>query len=335
MLLLMMLAQLFALDAYGQQRIVTGRVLDNATDENMIGVSVQVKGTATGGITDMDGKFQVNVSSADAVLVFSYMGYQTEEVKVGQQSDLTIRMKEDGELLEEVVVIGYGTQKRKDVTTAISSVSTKDLDERPIVSAAQALQGKAAGVYVMQPSGTPGADMSIRVRGTTSFNGSNDPLYVVDGVAVDNINFLSPNDIASMQILKDASSAAIYGSRAANGVIMITTKAGETGKAKVALNAQIGINSVANKIESLNAVQYKELQEEIGAILNPGTADITDWHDEVYQTGLTQNYQVSVSNGNEKFKYYLSAGYLDEQGVLKAAFFRRYNFRAKIGRAHV
>ena len=145
MLLLMMLAQLFALDAYGQQRIVTGRVLDNATDENMIGVSVQVKGTATGGITDMDGKFQVNVSSADAVLVFSYMGYQTEEVKVGQQSDLTIRMKEDGELLEEVVVIGYGTQKRKDVTTAISSVSTKDLDERPIVSAAQALQGKAAG----------------------------------------------------------------------------------------------------------------------------------------------------------------------------------------------
>ena len=330
MLLLMMLAQLFALDAYGQQRIVTGRVLDNATDENMIGVSVQVKGTATGGITDMDGKFQVNVSSADAVLVFSYMGYQTEEVKVGQQSDLTIRMKEDGELLEEVVVIGYGTQKRKDVTTAISSVSTKDLDERPIVSAAQALQGKAAGVYVMQPSGTPGADMSIRVRGTTSFNGSNDPLYVVDGVAVDNINFLSPNDIASMQILKDASSAAIYGSRAANGVIMITTKAGETGKAKVALNAQIGINSVANKIESLNAVQYKELQEEIGAILNPGTADITDWHDEVYQTGLTQNYQVSVSNGNEKFKYYLSAGYLDEQGVLKAAFFRRYNFRANL-----
>ena len=125
----MMLAQLFALDAYGQQRIVTGRVLDNATDENMIGVSVQVKGTATGGITDMDGKFQVNVSSADAVLVFSYMGYQTEEVKVGQQSDLTIRMKEDGELLEEVVVIGYGTQKRKDVTTAISSVSTKDLDD--------------------------------------------------------------------------------------------------------------------------------------------------------------------------------------------------------------
>jgi len=202
-------------DAYGQQRIVTGRVLDNATDENMIGVSVQVKGTATGGITDVDGNFQVNVSSADAVLVFSYIGYQTEEVKVGQQSDLTIRMKEDGELLEEVVVIGYGTQKRKDVTTAISSVSTKDLDERPIVSAAQALQGKAAGVYVMQPSGTPGADMSIRVRGTTSFNGSNDPLYVVDGVAVDNINFLSPNDIASMQILKDASSAAIYGSRAA------------------------------------------------------------------------------------------------------------------------
>ena len=193
MLALLTLAQLFALHVYGQQRTIKGQVFDNMTGETMIGVSVQVKGTTTGGITDMDGNFQVSIPSADAVLILSYIGYQTEEVKVGQQSNLTIRMKEDGELLDEIVVIGYGTQKRKDVTTAISSVSTKDLDERPIVSAAQALQGKAAGVYVMQPSGTPGAEMSIRVRGTTSFNGSNDPLYVVDGVAVDNINFLSPN----------------------------------------------------------------------------------------------------------------------------------------------
>ena len=141
MLALLMLAQLFAFEAYGQQRTIKGQVFDNVTGETMIGVSVQVKGTTTGGITDMDGNFQVNVSSADATLVFSYIGYQTEEVKVGQQTNLIIRMKEDGELLDEIVVIGYGTQKRKDVTTAISSVSTKDLDERPIVSAAQALQG--------------------------------------------------------------------------------------------------------------------------------------------------------------------------------------------------
>ena len=214
-----------------------------------------------------------------------------------------------------MVVIGYGSVKRKDVTTAVSTVSTKDLDQRPIVSAAQALQGKAAGVSVMQPSGEPGGGMSIRVRGTTSFNGSNDPLYVVDGVPVDNINFLSPNDIESLSILKDASSAAIYGSRAANGVVLITTKTGTEGNAKVALNVQYGMTKVAKSMDALNTEQYRELQEEIGAV-NPtaleGLTDQTDWFDEVYKTGQTQNYQFGVSNGNEKMKYFLSAGYLND-----------------------
>ncbi len=328
---LLILVSFFALPLHGQQRTLRGQVLDDATGETMVGVSVEVKDTGTGAITDLNGRFEVSVSGGSPVLVFSYVGYRAEEINVGnRQDELTVRMEEDNELLDEVVVIGYGTQRRKDVTTAIASVSTKDLDERPVTTVGQALQGKAAGVYVMQPNGTPGADMSIRVRGTTSFNGSNAPLYVVDGVAVDDINFLSPNDIASMQVLKDASSAAIYGSRAANGVVMITTKAGETGKAKVTLSAQVGINKVAKRIESLNAMQYKELQEEVGAILNPGTEDITDWHNEVYQRGLTQSYQVAVSNATDKFKYYLSAGYMDEQGVLKAAFFRRYNFRANL-----
>ena len=236
-----------------------------------------------------------------------------------------------GEVLDEVVVIGYGSVKRKDVTTAISSVSTKDLDMRPIVSAGQAIQGKAAGVSVIQPNGTPGGEMSIRVRGTTSMNGSNDPLYVVDGVPVDNIKFLSPNDIESMQILKDASSASIYGSRAANGVILITTKAGAAGNAKVSLTAQFGLNKVADKVESLNAAQYKELQDEIGLVSLPdGLPDRTDWFDETYTTGKTQNYQVAVSNGNEKMKYYLSAGYLKEQGVLDISYYKRYNFRVNL-----
>lgn len=326
-ILFALMAMLFSFSAFAQQLTVTGQVLD-AQKEPLIGVSVLEKGTSNGTITDLDGNFTLNVSP-DGTLVFSYVGYKTQELKASRQMQITL--EEDSEVLDEVVVIGYGSVKRRDVTTAISSVSTKDLDQRPIISAGQAIQGKAAGVSVIQPNGQPGAEMSIRVRGTTSMNGSNDPLYVVDGVPVDNINFLVPNDIADMQILKDASSASIYGSRAANGVVLITTKSGAEGKAKIAFTAQFGINKVANKIEALNSAQYKELQDEIGRINLPDDLpDRTDWFDEAYTTGKTQNYQVSISNGNDKLKYYLSAGYQNEQGVLDIAYYKRYSFRANI-----
>ena len=234
-------------------------------------------------------------------------------------------------MLEEVVVIGYGTVQRKDVTTAISTVSTKDLIERPITSAGQAIQGKVAGISVIQPSGMPGGELSIRVRGTTSFNGSNDPLYVVDGVPVDKIDFLSPNDIASMQVMKDASSAAIYGSRAANGVVLITTKTGQKGAAKVSLNVQYGIDKVIDNVKVLNTQEYVELQRELGNTSLPdGLTDQTDWFDEAYQIGHTQSYQASVSDGTDRLKYFLSGGYLDQKGTLDAAFFKRYNFRGNI-----
>lgn len=326
-ILFALMAMLFSFSAFAQQLTVTGQVLD-AQKEPLIGVSVLEIGTSNGTITDLDGNFTLNVSP-DGTLVFSYVGYKTQELKASRQMQITL--EEDSEVLDEVVVIGYGSVKRRDVTTAISSVSTKDLDQRPIISAGQAIQGKAAGVSVIQPNGQPGAEMSIRVRGTTSMNGSNDPLYVVDGVPVDNINFLVPNDIADMQILKDASSASIYGSRAANGVVLITTKSGAEGKAKIAFTAQFGINKVANKIEALNSAQYKELQDEIGRINLPDDLpDRTDWFDEAYTTGKTQNYQVSISNGNDKLKYYLSAGYQNEQGVLDIAYYKRYSFRANI-----
>lgn len=317
------------LPAYAQSLQIGGQVTDSSTGEELIGVSVLEKNTMNGTITDIDGNFTLTVAQG-ATLVVSYVGYETTEIRVtGSKMDISLR--EATELLDEVVVIGYGSVKRKDVTTAISTVSTKDLDQRPIVSAGQAIQGKAAGVTVVQPSGTPGGELAIRVRGTTSFNGSNDPLYVVDGVPVDNINFLSPNDIASLQILKDASSAAIYGSRAANGVVIITTKAGERGDAKISFNAQLSMNKVSNKIKSLNAAQYKELQDEIGLVNLPdGLTDQTDWFDEAYSTGILQSYQLSVSSGTEKLKYFLSGGYLDEKGVLNTAFYKRYNFRANI-----
>ncbi|WP_018108125.1 SusC/RagA family TonB-linked outer membrane protein [Bacteroides propionicifaciens] len=315
---------------YAQEVIqVKGKVLDANTNDTLIGVSiVSKKDKSVGTITNMDGEFTLQVPKG-TLLQCSYIGYESVEVAAGL--NLVIKMSEFTEFLDEVVVIGYGTAKRKDVTTAISSVSTKDIDKRPLISAGQAIQGKAAGVSVSQPNGAPGGEMVIRVRGTTSFNGSNDPLYVVDGVPVDNLNFLSPNDIADIQILKDASSAAIYGSRAANGVVLVTTKKGQAGNAKIDFNAQLTMNRVSNKMKSLNAAEYKELQDEIKIINVPeGTTDVINWFDEVYQTGLTQSYQVSVSDGTEKLKYFLSAGYLDEKGVLDAAMFKRYNFRANI-----
>ncbi|WP_321997692.1 TonB-dependent receptor [Draconibacterium orientale] len=320
----------FNLSVQAQNAIDIRGVVSDASGDPLPGVNIVIKGTLQGTLTDPDGNYQITVPGNDAVLVFSFIGYNSQEVTVGNQSAINVSLKEDLKQLDEVVVIGYGSVARKDVTTAVSTVSTKEIDERPIVSAAQAIQGKAAGVNVYQPNGAPGGEMVIRVRGTTSFNGSNNPLYVVDGVPVDNLNFLSPMDIASMQILKDASSAAIYGSRAANGVILITTKQA-SGEAKISLNTQFGVSHVANKIESLNAAQYKELMDEIrpGAIPE-GTTDQTDWFDEVYGTGITQNYQLQISDGNDKTRYFISGGYLNEKGVLSSAFFRRYNLRSNL-----
>ncbi|WP_298651034.1 TonB-dependent receptor [uncultured Proteiniphilum sp.] len=308
------------------------QVIGTITDDNgepIIGANVAEKGTTNGTVTDIDGNFTLNVEN-NAVLHISYIGYLSQDINTAGRTTFNIVLQEDLKTLEEVVVIGYGTVRRGDITTAVSSVSLKDLDERPITSAAQAIQGKAAGVNVYRPSGTPGEEMVVRVRGTTSFNGSNDPLYVVDGVPVDNLNFLSPMDIADMQILKDASSAAIYGSRAANGVVLVTTKQATAG-AKVAANIQYGMSRVSNSIQSLNAAQYKELIDEIRPGTIPeGTTDRTDWFKEVYGTGITQNYQLQVSDGNDKLRYFVSGGYLDERGVLSSAFFRRFNLRSNV-----
>lgn len=314
--------------AYAAEITAKGTVTDQS-QEPLIGVSVTVKGNpGIGTTTDYDGNFTIKVSEG-ATLIVSYIGYVTKEVIAAP--NMNIVLNEDNLNLEEVVVIGYGTVKRKDLTTAVSTVDEKALANRPIISAAQAIQGKAAGVSVQQPTGAPGGGMTVRVRGTTSFNGSNEPLYVVDGVPVDNVNFLSPSDIENMQILKDASSAAIYGSRGANGVVIITTKQGKSENAKISLNLQGGFTQVAKKIDVLNAAQYKDLMDEIGLIKLPdGLTDQTDWFDETYRTGNTQNYQLAVSQQSEKINYYISGGYQRDQGILKSSFFQRFNFRANV-----
>lgn len=309
------------------QKKYSGIVKDES-GETIIGASITIKGSKTGIITDDDGRFSLEARPG-STLVISYIGFEKQEITTGNQSDLRITLVENSRELDEVVVIGYGTVKKGDLTTAVATISNKEIDQRPIISAAQAMQGKAAGVMVSQPNGSPGSELTVRVRGTTSFNGSNNPLYVVDGVPVDNLKFLSPTDIESMQILKDASSAAIYGSRAANGVVIINTKSGVQNQAKVTLNAQLGVSNLSNEIKSLNAAQYDDLMSELG-FATYGTGDVTDWYKEIYNTGYTQNYQVSISNGNDKMKYFLSAGYLDNKGIINSTFYNRYSIRAKV-----
>ena len=323
---------ILAFSAFAEVQI--SGVVRDSQGQTVIGATVQEKGTQNGTVTDFDGQFFLNVSNQNATVVVSYVGMQTQEVALGGKTDLTITLKEDNEVLDEVVVIGYGTAKRRDITTAVSSVSVDDLEKHPITSAAQAIQGKAAGVTVVKPNGQPGTDMVIRVRGTTSMNASNDPLYVVDGVPMTDIGFLAPNDIESMQILKDASSAAIYGSRAANGVVMITTKANSASKEhqKISFSMYGGWTQVSRRMDALNFEQYKEYLDDLGSkvVLPDGLKDETDWFSETYKTGSTQNYQLSVSGGTNKITYFLSGGYSNEKGIIPTTKFQRFNFRAAV-----
>ncbi len=314
---------------------IEGRITDQK-GEALIGVSIIIdKEGGNGTITDIDGKYILSTNAGNTLKI-SYIGYQTEFVKIDSRNIYNISLKEDAQLLDEVVIIGYGSMKRKDITTAVSSVSTQDIDERPIISAAQALQGKAAGIQVIQPSGAPGTGMSVRVRGATSVQASNDPLYVVDGIPVDDISNLSPNDIENMQVLKDASSAAIYGARAANGVVLISTKKGREGIPQVKLSAYAGFSQLGRKLEALNTEEYKDLMKDLKQVSNvaPTIPDdehrYVDWTNLFFGTGSNQNYQLSVSSGTDKIQYYISTGYTNEQGIVKKANFKRYNFRSNI-----
>jgi TonB-linked SusC/RagA family outer membrane protein len=318
---------IFATPTFAQKVNIAGDIIDS-NNQPIIGATVLEKGTTNGVITDIDGHFVIKTNE-NATLRISYIGFKTKEVKA--HDGLKIVMEDEANMLTEVVAIGYGSVKRKDVTTAVSSVSTKDLDSRPIVSAVQGIQGKAAGIQISQANGEPGSAPTVRVRGTTSLNGSNAPLYVVDGIPMTNIDYLSADDIDGIQVLKDASSAAIYGSRAANGVVIITTKQGKAGVAKISLNAHYAFNVVRDNQDPLNASQYKELMDEIGMVKLPDNLkDRTDWKDEVFRTGNVQDYQLSITNGTDKLRYFISGGFTGENGVLKMSNYKRYNIRADI-----
>lgn len=316
------------------QNLISGVVRD---EEGMPipGAFVLVEETGDGVMAEVNGYFHVTCLPGNHLRASS-MGYIDGTVIVGKEEHIAITLKQDYLVLEDVVVVGYGSVKRKDLTTAVSVVSTKDVDTRPIISAGTILQGKAAGVQVIQPSGMPGSDLSIRVRGATSVQASNEPLYVVDGIPTDNISNLSADDISSMQVLKDASSSAIYGARAANGVVLITTKRGDANRTSVRFNSFVGISRLGRKIDALNTQQYRDLMTELAAVTStvptiPETENrYTDWTDMLFKTGVSQNYQLAISSGTEKIRYYVSAGHTSEKGIVNKAYFRRTNFRANV-----
>ncbi|TSA38425.1 MAG: TonB-dependent receptor [Porphyromonadaceae bacterium] len=324
---LLILSTLFV-SVFAQNGTITGKVTD-AGGIGLPGVTIQIKGTINGTITNVDGSYQISVSGG--VLVFRYVGFVTQEIPVTNQSVINVVLLEDVRLLNEIVVIGYGSQKKMDLTTAVSTVSEKEIKDRPIVSAVQALQGKAAGVQVTQTSGKPGESLTVRVRGATSVLAGNEPLYVVDGVPTTDIKGLSPTDISSMSVLKDASSAAIYGARAANGVVLITTKRGKENAPVISYNTYFGTSKLRKPIEVLNTDEYRKLMKEItGATLDTTYTDYTNWSDLVFGTGYYQSYQLSVSGGNDKSRYFVSGGYLSDQGIVKPARFDRYSVRVNL-----
>lgn len=315
--------------AYAQNMTVTGTVTDQ-DNEPVIGISVVIKGTSTGVISDLDGNFSLSAPS-NATLVFTYIGLKTKEVPVAGKSVLKVQMESSDQSIDELVVIGYGTQRKADLTTAVASVNADEWTNRAVISAQQGLQGKAAGVQVIQPSGKPGVGMQIRVRGTTSLNAGNEPLYVVDGIQTNDVTNIAPSDIASMQILKDASSAAIYGTRGANGVVLITTKKGTKGKAKIDFTMYGGFSNITKQLKTLNTKDYYDLQADINTIdFDPSNQNYTNWQKETYGTGYQQNYQVSLSGGSENTTYFLSTGYQNETGIVKPAEYDRFSFRGNI-----
>lgn len=318
-------------------REVRGRVTGE-DGQPVPGVSVVISGTTAGTITGMDGTYSLPSVPADGVLVFSFVGMRSQEVQVNGRTTIDVVMEEETIGLEEVIAIGYGVQRKKDLTTSVSSVSAEDFAERPITQIGQAMAGLAAGVQVTETSGKPGSGLSIRVRGATSLNANNDPLFVIDGVPTKDTKGLAVEDIESMQVLKDASAAAIYGSRGANGVVLITTKRGKAGTSKMTLSTYQGFAELPKKISVLNGQQYAELINEAQTNAggspkyeNPSSVqDVTDWQDEVYRTAPVSNYQLAFSGGSEKTQYYLALSLLDQKGIIDPSQFKRYSIKLNL-----
>lgn len=357
--LLLSLVMLLTLvsQAWAQNQTISGKVTDQSNGEGLPGVAVLVKGTTVGTTTSFDGSYTINVPSNAATLVYRFIGYLSVEKPIGNASEINVALKSDTKLLEEVVVVGYGTQERRDITGSVASVKSDEIKNTPVAGLDQAIQGRIAGVNVTSSSGTPGGGISVRVRGTSSISAGNDPLYVVDGVPVSNTDIsqggfgnqkinplaeINPNDIESIEVLKDASSAAIYGSRASNGVVLITTKKGKAGKTQVDIDAYAGVQNFTKKVDFLNATEYTNIVNEARQNYmndNPGKtvsllgapAYDTNWIDEVTRsTASISNLQVSVRGGDEKTKFYISGAQFKQEGIILNNEYERKNLRLNL-----
>lgn len=337
-----------AFTAFGQ-RTITGTVVSEEDNEPLIGATIQIKGGATGTISDLDGAFSVQANTNDT-LVFSYVGFIPQEVPVGAKNTIDVALRPDALKLEEVVVVGYGTQRERDLISAVSTLESDDIVKTPTPQAMQSLQGKVAGVQIVS-NGAPGGAPTVRIRGVGSFEGAGAPLYVVDGMFVEDISFLNPSDIESLSVLKDASSAAIYGVRAGNGVVLITTKSGSFNQpAQVTYDGYYGIQNPQNVIQMSNAQQFVQYIEETGSAADQGFIDNamqrfgrstvdpnvpavnTDWYDLIMNPAPMQSHNVSVSGGTNQIKYTVGLGFIDQQGLLNETRneFQRFNIRTRI-----
>ena len=318
---------------------VNGTVTSALDKQPIPGVTVMVKGTTAGTVTDFNGKYSLNIPASGKVLVFSFIGMKTQELEISNRSVIDVQLSEEVVGVEEVVVIGYGTVKKSDLTGSVAVVSTKDLTMNPSSSASQSLQGRAPGVLVIQ-NGAPGGATTIRVRGVGSINKGSDPIYIVDGVQTGDINGIQPQEIENMQVLKDASATAIYGANGSNGVIIVTTKRGKSGKAQVNLNTYVGVNLAPQQYDMMNADQYAAFYTALKGdkpeydqafrekYYGPGWQQGTNWQDQMFKTGLNQNYHLSISGGGENSNYNVSMGYVKEDGTVIKTNAERYTIRA-------
>jgi TonB-linked SusC/RagA family outer membrane protein len=328
-------------EGLAQNSTVIGKVTDEK-GEGIPGASVAVKGTQQGTLTNVEGIYTLVVAPS-ATLVVSFVGYLREETGINNRSQVDITLKADTKALEEVVVVGYGTQRKIETTGSIASVKSDELTQLPITNVAQGLQSRVSGVQINQNSGSPGGNISVRIRGTNSINGNAEPLYVIDGIQISNsggindvspLSTINPNDIESVEVLKDASASAIYGARAANGVILITTKRGKAGKTNVSLESYYGIQKVTKKLNVLNAAEFAQLENEtFNNKAYPDPASLgkgVDWQDLIFQKAPIQNHQLTISGGSEKTQLSLSANYFNQDGVIINSDFKRFTYRLNV-----
>lgn len=341
---ILLILALLPFSAFAQVK-VSGTVTDSATKESMIGAGVLVKGTTNGVVTDIDGHYEITVPSGDVVLEFTCIGYSAKSIPVSGRSVINAAMDVDATVLDDVVVVGYSVQKKRDVLGAVSKVTGTELTKVPVASVSQSLQGRIAGVEVTSQTGAPGSSISVRVRGSSSISSSNDPLYIVDGIPVESgLNNISPNDIENITVLKDASSAAIYGSRASNGVVLVTTKSGQKGSARISYNMQSGVQFHGHLTPMTNTAEYIQMYNEAATADNASSVvkrpliegeylkDFADVNHvkEIFQVAPINSHELSVSGGNDKTQYLVSGSYYGQKGIIRTTNYQRGSLRSNI-----